>query len=700
MWFSLAVIEAYDPLVPGNDIRRQILRCMMRIFFIDPSHESSLGLGSDTMPYQLGLIAAFCQKQLGDGVEVEIFKYLSDLAEAVEQRRPDVIAISNYLWNHDLGLAVTRAIKHRYPDVLAVFGGPNYPDYPDEQVVWLQERPEIDVYVYKDGEAPFAALIGEMLAHGVDAARKAALPSCHAVIDGVAYFGPLAERIRDLAVIPSPHLNGMMDKFYDGRLLPVIQTNRGCPFSCTFCVEGKAYYNKVYKDSVERKTVEVDYIAAHVKGTRTLRITDSNFGMYPEDVAFSEYLGGLQKRTGYPEYIYCSAGKNKQERILKCNELVGGAMRLTASVQSLEPDVLAKIKRSNISLDAMMALSDATSDTITHSYSETIIALPGESLRSLEYTADQLIQAGINTIIQHQLALLYGTEMASQESRTQYALKTRFRPVQRCLGIYDLFGKSFKSIEVEEICVATDTMSWDDYLDGRRLYFTIVSFYNDRIFGEIHALLRILGLNTFGWLRLVNNGLAEMDGALKQVYDEFINETIEELWETPEDLRRDFEENSQKYLDGDVGLNVIYKYKAMALFERFDVVAKTAYQHLRAYLAENNVFCDDLVDELERYTRHHKLDMFNFDYDQMVTFSYDIPRMISDLPFVRAGGTIDQLRYPVTLHFHHTDDQVGALRRQLDFYGNNMNGYTMMLSRYPLKRFYRSIEVLAEAKTA
>ena len=38
--------------------------------------------------------------------------------------------------------------------------------------------------------------------------------------------------------IPSPWLTGIQDEFFDGKLAPMIETNRGCPFTCTFCVPG------------------------------------------------------------------------------------------------------------------------------------------------------------------------------------------------------------------------------------------------------------------------------------------------------------------------------------------------------------------------------------------------------------------------------------------------------------------------------
>ena len=50
--------------------------------------------------------------------------------------------------------------------------------------------------------------------------------------------GKYLERIKDLDEIPSPYLNGMMDKFFDGKLTPFLETNRGCPFTCSFCHTG------------------------------------------------------------------------------------------------------------------------------------------------------------------------------------------------------------------------------------------------------------------------------------------------------------------------------------------------------------------------------------------------------------------------------------------------------------------------------
>ena len=56
--------------------------------------------------------------------------------------------------------------------------------------------------------------------------------------DGQPNISSSVERIKDLTEIPSPYLEGKLDEFFDGKLQPTIQTTRGCPFACTFCVEG------------------------------------------------------------------------------------------------------------------------------------------------------------------------------------------------------------------------------------------------------------------------------------------------------------------------------------------------------------------------------------------------------------------------------------------------------------------------------
>jgi hypothetical protein len=138
--------------------------------------------------------------------------------------------------------------------------------------------------------------------------------------------------------IPSPWLTGIQDEFFDGRLAPLMETNRGCPFTCTFCVQGTRWYTKVHNFSVERIREEIFYVARKIKDLSpsmgTLRIADSNYGMFERDIEISGYLGETQKEFSWPTYIDATTGKNRADRIIKSVEKVSGALVLYQAVQS------------------------------------------------------------------------------------------------------------------------------------------------------------------------------------------------------------------------------------------------------------------------------------------------------------------------------------------------------------------------------
>ena len=84
----------------------------------------------------------------------------------------------------------------------------------------------------------------------------------------------------------------MLDKFFDGRLTPFIETNRGCPFTCSFCHTGADYFHKLNKFSEQRVKDEIEYIGkkAGNLGITNLHMADVNFGMYPQDRITCEFL--------------------------------------------------------------------------------------------------------------------------------------------------------------------------------------------------------------------------------------------------------------------------------------------------------------------------------------------------------------------------------------------------------------------------
>ena len=61
----------------------------------------------------------------------------------------------------------------------------------------------------------------------------------------------------DLGIYPSPYTTGEFDHWVDGKFYLPIETNRGCPYGCTFCDWGAATLAKIARLSDERVFGEV-----------------------------------------------------------------------------------------------------------------------------------------------------------------------------------------------------------------------------------------------------------------------------------------------------------------------------------------------------------------------------------------------------------------------------------------------------------
>jgi len=248
-----------EPMTHGNRIR--VLR-PLNIYLGDLTY-TTLSLAADASPLNIGFIAAYAAKSFGKEIDLRLFKYVEDLEQAIHEKPPDILGLSNYPWNFNLGLEFFRMTRAVSPQTICVMGGPNIPLEDEARSQFVKRNPLIDFYAYLEGEEAFAALVARAFETGADREKMKSTPIdgfIHRMSDTEVMKGTMLARRRNLDEIPSPYLTGYMDKFFDGKLVPMIETNRGCPFSCTFCHEGNQLISKVNHFSMERVKAELDYI--------------------------------------------------------------------------------------------------------------------------------------------------------------------------------------------------------------------------------------------------------------------------------------------------------------------------------------------------------------------------------------------------------------------------------------------------------
>ena len=102
------------------------MKKIINIYLCDPTHDTVV-LVSDTIPLNIGFVAAYCLKNHGKNVNIELFKYPNDILRAIRSAPPAIIGFSNYSWNSNLSEHLAGVAKKFNPETVTVFGGTNFP---------------------------------------------------------------------------------------------------------------------------------------------------------------------------------------------------------------------------------------------------------------------------------------------------------------------------------------------------------------------------------------------------------------------------------------------------------------------------------------------------------------------------------------------------------------------------------------------
>ncbi len=669
------------------------------VAFADLRHDDH---ACNAAPYGAGLVAAYALERHRGRFEAELFVKPSALARRCETAPPRVACFSNYVWNLNLAYACAERLKARRPETIVVFGGPNFPIERDAQETFLARRPAIDFYVSREGEASFSGLLGALFDHDLDAASlkndDLPLEGCFHLRAGQLVDGGCAPLIQDLDTIPSPYQTGLLDEFLKD-MAPMLETTRGCPFSCTFCQDGGEHASKIRRFSSERVKADIDYMAARAV-TPQVHVADMNFGMYKQDLDTCRHIADARRAHSWPNSIDL-CGKNQKERILEAARIIetsgeeAGVVTIVAAVQSTDDAVLEAIKRKNVRTDEMTELAKESEAWGSSSFSEVILGLPGDTLDAHMRTVLGLMDAGVGIVRSHQFIFLNGAEAATRATRSAFDLGSRFRVAPGTVVRYEMFGEPFLAPEIDEICVSSASLPYADYLKSRQFDLTVEIFYNYGLFQELHKLMRLIGLPISELIKRVHERAMDPSGPLAHIYAGFLRDT-EELFET-EQIAWDFAiepENAERYINGELGNNEQLVYRAVAMFEAMDEIHDLAFGAAREILAEDAALAGrygQYLDELKAFSVLRKRDILAPDEGAERTFHFDFAAL--DAARFEDDPLGHQVKDGVAIRFFQSAEQQETTRKYLRLYGRGKASLGNLLAQANrASNFYRKVE--------
>ncbi|MBF0177195.1 MAG: hypothetical protein HQL63_10170 [Magnetococcales bacterium] len=482
-------------------------------------------IGQWTFPLNVGYIGSHAQQSLPGELEIRLFKRPEHLIEALNHERPSVVGLSHYVWNSNLNRHVYGIVKSLHPHALTVGGGPNMTDLNADTtgaLAFFAQQPACDAFVLNQGEVGFATLLEKFLACGASLPRWRQEPTPGSLVNadgfgGAVHVTPPLPPLPDLDAIPSPYLTGLLDPFFAEPMTPILETNRSCPYRCTFCAWGIGA-GKLTRFSDDRVFAEIDYVSQRCHKAMNLFLADANFSILPRDEKIAEKLYAAHRQHGFPGHCSIQWNKGNPERVMRVAKALRGLSDITATLQSNNPKVLAAIQRTNLPLEKVEEIVTtlrAGEEKITV-FSELILGLPEETLASHMAANRLLMDKGVE-MVNFNLYLLPGTAMNTPDSRARYFRTVGWRIQDGAFGEY----AGVRVIDGQEIVLATTTMSLEELRSCRFTHALIQFMWSRQYFIDYLKLLQGYGIHPLDAILAVAAAFRTTDGPLAELMQWF-----------------------------------------------------------------------------------------------------------------------------------------------------------------------------------
>ena len=552
------------------------------------------------------------------------------------------------------------------PSVLTVLGGPNFhADEPEWIKRFLSQRPQLDLYLAGEGEWSFTRLVKLLKQNGGELGRIpfGDWPASFYALDhrgSRVMNNPsnLVSRL-DLATVPSPYLTGLLDPFLDDeRLIPIIESNRGCPYACAFCCWGNAIQSKVNPFKIETVIAEIRYITERTRNPwGLLYIADANFGILKRDQEIAGHIKECAERFGFPKRVTAFFAKNATGAIVDIADTLKPLVAMGMARQSLNEAVLAHVGRRNIKNEGYEALRDECEHRGIGTMCELIYGLPSESYESFVAGVSKTVRGRATYVTIYPHFLIAGAETSGKAYRERFKIESAYRVQMRAVGSYD----DFHSLEYEEFVVATKDLPVEDFYRLRMFHFLFVVL-GDRAFRELRHALDACGLdhavladgivNDKGhWTPLVNRFLSEFRQATR---DQLIGK---------EDLKLEFtEEDIKAVAHHQIALNPYFLARLVAtpeLFREFGTYAVDALGRLFGDRTSASQLHD--LRQALRLSFDKLIDYRGEVFEKHLDYDYDVDGWLETRPARQLGDF--RLARPVRHRFAIADEVAAALAK-------------------------------------
>lgn len=625
--------------------------------------------GQSYLPYAVGLLQTYAQSQHPAPETLEfllpIFHRVR-VEDAVEHLiNADLVLFSTYVWNIRISSEIAKRLKARKPNIGIVFGGPQVPDRAEK---FMRDHPFVDLAVHGEGER----VTLDLLMHWKDRDWSKLSGVSYLAADGKYVNSPKGERIKDINIVPSPFLAGVFDPVMNAnpkqQWIALWETNRGCPFSCTFCDWGSSTQSRVYQFDINRLKQEAEWFAD--KKIEFVFCCDANFGILPRDVDLAQYVADVKKARGYPSALSVQNTKNATERAYLVQKILSDSglnKGVTLSMQSVDKATLKNIKRDNISLGTYSELQRRFTRDKVETYTDLILGLPGETYQSFKAGIATVIESGQHNRIQfNNCSILPNAEMGNPEYQKLHGIEIIESDIINIHGSRN--DADNEILERQELVVATASTPREDWAKTRAYCWMVALLHFDKVF-QIPIILahELAGVPYLEILDAFGEGDLSDCPTLRGIR-KFFHETA-----------RSIQEGGPEYVHSKEYLDIFWPADELALIHliadaKVDEFYKDCLTVLRRAMSEEFPALNPIFDAAVRLNRSLLKQPFQTT-DLDVTLNYNVWEFYRG---VVRGEPIPLEEKPITYHIDRTTTAYWKwddFCREVIWYGNKKGAY-------------------------